>query len=74
MPQRPPRQRLSSNAIVVSCAIDDEKPTSHYFSCWSRPKFGKSIKLTFFPRTLTHPEPRLLIASHHEAIHDAGRS
>jgi hypothetical protein len=48
--------------------------TSHYFSCWSRPKFGKSIKLTFFPSTLTHPEPRLLIASHHEAIHDAGRS
>jgi hypothetical protein len=27
MPQRPPRQRLSSNALGVSCTIDDEKPT-----------------------------------------------
>jgi hypothetical protein len=27
MQQRPPRQRLSSNALVVSCAIDDEKTT-----------------------------------------------
>jgi hypothetical protein len=30
MPQRPPRQRLSSNALGVSCAIDDEKPTCRY--------------------------------------------
>jgi hypothetical protein len=37
-------------------------------------EWKRDLKLTFFPSTLTHPEPRLLIASHHEAIHDAGRS
>jgi len=54
--------------------IAPHQPTSHYFSCWRRPKLGKSTRLTFFPSTLTHPEPRLLIGSHLEAIHDAGRS
>jgi hypothetical protein len=34
----------------------------------------KINKTGIFPTTLTHPEPWLLIASHHEAIHDAGRS
>jgi hypothetical protein len=32
MPQRPPRQRLSSNGLLVNYAIADEKPTSRYRS------------------------------------------